>query len=90
MNTMFCMADKKDLRVRLRGALKAELDGQIARFNVSQVDAVNSMVEWVLRQPDGMKAIVFGSVPETLFPMAARDALREIADADKKQKKAAG
>ncbi len=81
--------EKKDLRVRLRGDLKPKFDNEIGRFRVSQVDAVNHMVEWFLRQPDNFKAIILGSIPETLWRHAAREALREM-DAKEKQKKAVG
>ena len=75
---MLELMEKTDLRVRLAPGLKQRFDGVVDSSGMSQVSAVNRIVEWFCSQDEVTRAVVLGSIPESVRPDIARMLLERM------------
>lgn len=69
------VADKKssdNLRVRMNPGLKQQMDDAFSVHKISQQDGVNAIVSWFVDQPEEVRVLVLGTLPESVRSSAVR------------------
>jgi hypothetical protein len=69
------------MRIELSSPAKRRLKEYADRANKTQVGAMSALVEWFASQPDEIKAMVQGDIPQNIKGDVARLILQEYARA---------
>jgi len=78
--------NKDQLHVRLKPSVKNGFEGLCARQKITQVEAINQMVLWILSQSDVVQATVFDQLPPSIRVDVAKIVLEQMANPSSPEK----